>query len=431
MSAGTPHPRREGLRLGIILRLSLRNVLRYARRSTLTASAMVLGLALLIFSRTLADGAHESWIDQGVQLGTGHVALQAPGYQQNRSLDHRLSAGPLATAMAALGDPQVEPSGVMAAPRLAVSGLASSAGSAVPIQILGVDPDIEPAFSLLDDKLVEGRYLESGDRLSAYVGTGLVERLGIHLGSRFVLTAQDADDEIQGQLVRVAGIFRTGVPDLDEGIIHLTLSTAQRWLGAPGAVTTVAVLLQSSRETPWVIRSLERTLPADRIEVLSWREVSPELDAAVKIDDLGDWVFHSITLAIIALAILNAILMAVMHRRREFGVLQALGLTARETGVVVLLEGVMLSLLSGGLGVLLGLGVTWFFWRDGLDMSFLMDEELTFSGTLFDPVMIPEFRLSTILLSLALIIAIGVLASLYPARQATRIDVAEAMKFDR
>ena len=93
MTAARTTPR-EGLRLGIILRLSLRNVLRYARRSTLTASAMVLGLALLILSRTLADGAHESWIDQGVQLGTGHVALQAPGYQQNRSLDNRLGAGP-------------------------------------------------------------------------------------------------------------------------------------------------------------------------------------------------------------------------------------------------------------------------------------------------------------------------------------------------
>lgn len=423
--------RREGLRPGIILRLSLRNVLRYARRSTLTASAMVLGLALLILSRTLADGAHESWIAQGVQLGVGHVALQATGYQQDRSLDHRLTAGPLSAANTALRDPRVESSIVMAAPRLAVSGLASSTGSSLPVMILGVDPALEPAFSLLDDKRIEGRYIETGDRLAAYVGTGLLERLGIHLGSRFVLTAQDADGEIQGQLVRVAGVFRTGVPDLDESIIHVPLSTAQSWLNAPGAVTTVAVLLQSSRATPPVIRSLEEVISTPEVEVLSWREASPELDAAVKIDDLGDWVFHLITLAIIALAILNAILMAVMNRKREFGVLRALGLTGRETGIVVLLEGILLSLLSGGLGVLLGLGVTWFLWRDGLDMSFLMDEELTFSGTLFDPVMVPAFRPTTILVSLLLITGIGVLASLYPAHQATRIDVAEAMKFDR
>jgi len=392
---------------------------------------MVLGLALLVFSRTIADGAHEGWIDQGVQLGTGHVALQATGFQQSHSLDDRLSGDPLQQAMRSLTAADVAPMVVSVAPRMAVSGLASSAGSAVPLLILGVDPEVEPEFSLLDDKLIEGRYLEPGDRLSAYVGMGLVERLGIRLGSRFVLTAQDAEGEIQGQLVRVAGIFRTGVPDLDEGIIHLTLTTAQRWLAAPGAVTTVAVLLQSSRATPPIIRALEHQLPADQIEVLSWRESSPELDAAVKIDDLGDWVFHIITLAIIALAILNAILMAVLNRKREFGVLQALGLTGKETGVVVLLEGVMLSLASGGLGILLGLGLTWALWRDGLDMSFLMDEELTFSGTLFDPVMIPEFRLSTIGFSLLVIIAIGVLASLYPAFQATRIDVAEAMKFDR
>ena len=233
--------------------------------------------------------------------------------------------------MRALDAPAVRAVVVSVAPRMAVSGLASSAGSAVPVLIQGVDPELEPEFSLLDDKLIEGRYLEPDDRLSAYVGLGLVERLGIHLGSRFVLTAQDAEGEIQGQLVRVGGIFRTGVPDLDEGIIHLTLSTAQRWLGAPDAVTTVAVLLQGSRVTPPVMRTLTKELPADQVEVLSWREASPELDAAVKIDDLGDWVFHAITLAIIALAILNAILMAVLNRKREFGVLQALGLTGKET----------------------------------------------------------------------------------------------------
>lgn len=421
----------EGLSLGLLIRLAYRNVRKSARRSVLTASAMVLGLALLILSRTLADGAHESWVDQGVRLASGHVAIQGEGYQRSRSLDDLLRAADLESTRDLLSSSDLSRNLVSTAPRLGVEGLASSAGSSAPVLLMGVDPSAEPSFSLLDDNLVEGRYLEPDDRLAAFVGQALLDRLGLRLGSRFVVTAADAGGEIQGQLLRVRGVYRTGVADLDQSVIHLPLATAQSWLGAEGGVTALAVLLDSSRETGRVVRTLQDRLDPSATEVLSWREASPELDAAVKIDDLGDWVFHLITLAIVALAILNAVLMSVMHRQRELGVLRALGLTAKETGRVVLAEGIMLSLASGLLGIVLGLAIVFGFWRDGLDLSFLMDSELEFSGTLFDPVMVPAFRLAQVGWSLFFILLIGVTASLYPAHQATRIDVAEAMKFER
>lgn len=420
-----------GLSNGVLLRLAFRNVRKSARRSILTASAMTLGLALLILSRTLADGAHESWIDQGVRLGAGHVAVQGEGYQTSKSLDDLLSAADLDGAVEALGSPQFESRVSAYAPRLTAPGLASSTGSSVPVLLTGVDPAVEVEFSPLDDLLAEGRYLEPDDRLAAYVGEGLVRRLGLRIGSRFVVTAADADGQIQGQLLRVRGVFRTGVPDLDQSLVHLPLSTAQDWLGTRGGVTSLAILMWSSRTAAAARRELRDLLPSRGVEVLTWTETAPELEAAVKIDDLGDWVFHGITLAIVALAILNAVLMSVLHRRREFGVLRALGLTANETGRVVIAEGVMLSVISGLLGIALGLGVVFGFWSDGLDMSFLMDQELEISGSLIDPVMVPAFRIAQIGWSLLFILFIGISASLYPARQAARIDVAEAMKFER
>jgi len=167
------------------------------------------------------------------------------------------------------------------------------------------------------------------------------------------------------------------------------------------------------------------------VSVLSWREASPELDAAVRVDDYGDYVFHFILFAIVALAILNAVLMSVLNRTREFGVLQALGLTPRQTGLVVFAEGVLLAGLSGVAGILLGLGITWGFWRNGLDFSAFMGRDFTLSGTIVNPVAIPQFRFSQVLWSLLWTAVIGVAASLYPARQAARIDPAAAMKFER
>ena len=413
-----------------LFRLAARGVLREARRSLLTASALALGLALLMFTRSLADGGHEDWINAGVRMGAGHVLFQAPGYRESRSLDDRLSGKQASAAVAALASLEGPLAPLATTVRLSTNGLASSASSALPVVIDGVDPETEAGFSQAAARLTEGRYLEPGDRLAAYVGQGLAERLGLSLGSRFVLTAQAADGEIQGQLVRLVGVFRTGLPEVDEGLVHIPISTARSWLAAGDAATTVGAILPASRVVPEVVRAVRSDIGADDLRVLSWQEAYPELDAAVRIDDYGDYVFHAILFAIIALAVLNTVLMAVLHRKREFGVLQALGLTPAETGLLVFTEGMLLTALAGVVGMIAGVALTWVFFRDGLDFSALMSEEMTFGGIVIDPVIAPDFRMVQVLQSFFSIAVVGIAASIYPAFHATKIDVGEALKFE-
>ena len=417
----------------ILLRLAARSVGRNARRSALTAAAMVLGLALLIFSRSLAEGAHEQWVESAVRMGSGHVAIQAPDYLESGKIEHRIGAQSYQRALNAVeavaGDRVVAH-----APRLAVTGLASSASSALPVRIEGVDPDGERAFSDLDEKVEDGRYLNPDDRLQAYIGVELARRLGLKVGSRFVLTAQSSTGDVEGQLARVAGIFRTAIPEIDEGLIHIPIETAREWLGTPGAVTTHAVLLRTSRDTDGVVAELQAELAGDSdLRVLGWQRAAPELDSALRMDDYGDYVFHAILFAIVALAILNAVMMSVLGRRREFGLLQALGLTGAETGWVVFGEGLFLTAVSGGVGVVLGYLFTWAFFRNGLDFSGLVDNEGVWAsaGGIVDPVIVPIFHSSQVLLSLYFVLIIGTLASIYPAVRASKLDVAEALKFDQ
>ena len=417
-------------RTSTLLRLAARGLGREVRRSLLTASAMALGMALLMFTRSLADGGHEDWINAGVRMGSGHVLFQAPGFRESRSLDDRLSASQADAAVAALAGLEGPLAPLATTIRLSTSGLASSASSALPVVIDGVDPETEAGFSQAAERVTEGRYLEPDDRLAAYVGRGLAERLGISIGSRFVLTAQATDGEIQGQLVRVVGIFRTGLPEVDEGLVHIPITTARSWLGADGAVTTVGAILPNSRVVPEVVRTLRSAVGDDDIRVLGWREAYPELDAAVRLDDYGDYVFHGILFAIIALAVLNTVLMAVLYRKREFGVLQALGLTPAETGLMVFTEGLLLTALAGVVGMILGVALTWGFFRDGLDFSALMSEEFTFSGIVMDTVVVPDFRMVHVLQSFFSIAVVGIVASIYPAYHATNIDVGEALKFE-
>jgi ABC-type lipoprotein release transport system permease subunit len=422
-------------RFRVVAMLAVRNLRRNLRRSVLTSLAMIVGGALLMMSLPLGDGTHEAWIESAVRMGGGHVAIQNPAFRTSRKIEDRLPADVRAAAEAVLSQAGIAERVLVATPQLVLGGLASSSSGARPAQIVGVDPVSEAAFTILDEKVTDGRYLEPDDRLEAYVGAGLVESLELRVGSRFVVTTQDAEGEIAGQLLRVIGVFRTGVPEIDQSLIHIPLATAGEWLHSGDDVTNIAILVERSGQVEGLRRDLGREL-AGPIEVgaatvMGWREAMPALDAAVRIDDFGNYLFQVILFTIIALGIVNTVLMSVLHRYREFGVLQALGLTPRQTGSLVLIEGLILTALSGAIGIALGLFITFYFWGDGLDISGMWNEEWSFSGVVMEPVIVPYFRVARVIQALVFLFAIGVLASLYPAYRATRIDVAEAMKFER
>ncbi len=423
------------MHLQVLILLALRNLRRHVRRTVLTVLAMVVGGGLLSLSFSIGDGSHESWIDAGVRMDTGHVTVERPEFRVTRRIRDRLPSTAQQVAEAALATPDIAPFVEAHSSKLTVRGLASSAAGARPAQIFAVDPVAEAAFGMVDDQVVEGRYLEPDDRLAAYVGAGLANSLELELGSRLVVQAQDAHQDIAAQLLRVVGIFRGGVPEVDQALIHMPIRTAGEWLGSGHDVTNVGLVLNDSTRVAWVTARLEAALaePVARGEarVMGWRESNPALASAIAIDDFGNYLIFGVLFVIISLGVINTVLMSVLHRHREFGVLQALGLTPWQTGSVVLIEGLTLTAVSGLAGVAIGWFLTWWFLGDGLDFRALMGEEMTFSGVVIDPVLVPLFRLSRMLQIVLFMLALGAVASIYPALRAARVDVTEAMKFDR
>ena len=425
------------MHIGVIMTLALRNIRRNLRRTILTATALSIGGALLIFSLALGDGTHEQWIDSGVRTGSGHVTIERPEFRLSRKIEDRMPASAHPVVMEALASPDIAEQVSAVFTRLSVNGLLSSAAGARPGHILGVDPVVEAALSPLDDQIIDGRYLEPDDRLAAYIGSELAESLDLQLGSRLVLTAQDAKKDIAGQLVRVVGIFRSGIAEVDQAIIHIPLATAGEWLDVGQDLTSIGVMVDDSRFVPGLVRHLKQALadPIARGEtiVMGWREAMPALRDAVLIDEWGNYLIFGILFVIIGFSIVNTVLMSVLQRHREFGVLQALGLTPRQTGMVVLVEGLTLTAVSGIAGVGLGFGLTWVFFSNGLDISQLSGsfEDMQFSGVAIDPVIYPAFRTTRVIQSIGYILLIGGVASIYPAIRAATINVAESMKFER
>ena len=423
------------MHIRVIIRLALRNLRRQLRRAVLTAASMVVGGGLLIFSYALGDGSHESWIDAGVRTGSGHVTVEGPEFRLTKRIEDRLPTNVRGEVEQLLASPEMASQVVAVSARLTISGLASSPAGARPVQIMGVQPIDEASFSSFDEQLVEGRYLEDGDDLAAYVGVGLMDSLDLRLGSRLVVQAQDAEQEIAAQLLRVVGVFRSGVPQVDQSVIQIPLHIGSEWLGVGGDVTNVGVVVTDSDTVAGVAARLDNEL-ADFVSrgdayVMDWRESTPALASAVAIDEFGNHLVWGVLFIIIAFGIMNTVLMSTLHRYREFGVLQALGLTPGQTGAIVLAEGMTLTAVSGFLGVGLGLWLTWYFFGDGLDVSGLIPEDMEFSGVIIDPVIVPLFRVARLAQVFVFILAIGALASVYPAVRAARIDMAEAMKFER
>ena len=225
------------------------------------------------------------------------------------------------------------------------------------------------------------------------------------------------------------------MPQVDQSIIPIPISTAGDWLGTDRDVTNVGVVLADSALVGGMVDHLEQALSSpvanDEVRVIGWSESERAVWAAVTIDEFGNHVVMGILFIIIAFGIVNTVLMSVLHRHREFGVLRALGLTPRQTGAVVLVEGLTLTGVSGCVGVFLGMVTTWYFLGDGLDLSVFIGDEMEFGGVVIDPVVVPVFRVSRLAQSFAAILTVGTIASLYPARRAATVDTAEAMKFER
>jgi len=419
----------------VVTRIALRNLRRQLRRSSLTASAMVLGIGFLMFIRALEGGAHLMYVETATRMGTGHIAMEHPDYMGSQDLMDRIAATDLQTALEAV-EGATRPAELLAVfPQVNVGGLAQSASSSIPVRIAGVDPALEGDVSFFADKVVEGRYLDPGDRLEAIVGVGVAERLRLELGSRLVLMAAGAGGELESQLVLVTGLFRTGVPEVDRGVVQLPISTAREWLELGDDATSMSVILTSDNRTGQIATAIRERLGeggagSDRIAVRPWWEAMPDLYAGLRADAVQTYVMLVILLGIVALAVVNSILMAVLNRTREFGVMRALGLSRLSVGAMVMVEGVILTLASGLAGMLLGLLISLGLFRDGVDISWLFGGDLAFAGAIVDPVISPAVLTVDVVAILSIVMAIGILATLYPAWHATRIEPAEAMKTD-
>jgi ABC-type lipoprotein release transport system permease subunit len=417
----------------LTLKLAWRAFLRHKRRSIITGAAIALGLALLLVSFGLGNASHDQMIDMGVRMGAGHVTVQAAGYADEPTLDHVVE-NPAPVIAAARALPRAE----LVVPRVRASGLLTAGASSAAVAVSGVAPELEARASLIasPDSRVAGDYLRPLEAMpfenmppDIYLGDELAESLELAVEDRVVLTVSPRGGErpAAGAFV-VRGIFATGVDELDGFYVEIPIDSAQALLGLHGAVTEVAVLLDDTGATAAATRELRARVDDPALAVRPWQETLRELYEGIVLDDAGNYIMNAIIFLIVAIGIFNTILMSVVERTRELGVMMALGTSRLMLFRMVLVEALILGLVAAAAGLALGLTGHALIAHHGIDISSLYGGDLEMAGIVFSGKMYSELPPGQVVQWTVVVVGIVLLSALYPAFRATRLEPVEAMR---
>jgi ABC-type lipoprotein release transport system permease subunit len=407
----------------MLLRLAMRNLWRNGRRTALTMAAIAFGFALAVFTLNLTTGSYNDMIRAGISQQAGHVVVQAAGYQADPDDALRVArASEVVTALAAI-DP-----GAVVTRRVNLRGLVVSPSGSVGAGVVAVDPVAERSLSMIPDRIVDGAWLDDDDR-GVLIGRAMADRLGVGVGDKLVYMGQHGGTEVASRLFRVKGIFRTGSADMDGFVAFVHVHAGSELLGAPDTVHQVALHLTEPERAAEATAAARAALSRSELEVLDWRAALPEMGAMIEVDRTSnEFMLYAITL-IVAMGVVNTVLMSVLERTREFGVLLAIGVRRRTIAQLVLLEGFVLGVLGTGLGLLLGVALSYPLVTYGLDFSsFMGSEAYDAGGVVISAVIKGAWDVPRIVRFGVLSVLWTVLAAAWPAWRTSRFQPVDAMR---
>jgi ABC-type lipoprotein release transport system permease subunit len=402
--------------------LAWRNLWRNPRRTLLTLSAIVFGTFLAILFTAMQDRSFADMVDLAARLGGGHVLLQHPERLDEPTLGHRVrdTAGLRALAAA---DPRV----VAAVDRVTGQLMVQTPTHQVGAGFVAYDPSAEDETTLSFLRGVEGT-LQSGPH-DIVLGRRLARNLGVGLGGKVVYTLVGADGDIVSGLGRVSGLVETGAPSVDGGLVLLPLGPLREVAGlGPDDATTVGLYLSDARASGAVVRDLQPRLPPG-VVALGWNEAQPDLSGFIAMKVGGARFMEGVILVLVTAGIFNTLFMSVMERRREFGILAAIGCSRGRLFAMVMWE----SLWLGLLGLAGALVVTWGPYRylstNGVDLSSKVGTApLEVAGVGMPSVLKIGIFPENLLLILGFALTATLLAGLWPAWQASRVPPVEAIR---
>jgi ABC-type lipoprotein release transport system permease subunit len=402
-----------------LIKMAWRDLGRNRRRSFFSALALAMGLALLLLMAAFVHGEMGSAIEATIRLQSGHLQVRAKSYDESKSSLkwEDLIANPegIASQIAALAPVE------SATPRLFASGIVAVRDESLGVRIVGIDPS-SAANAPYRDGLVAGDFLQADDREGLLIGEPLAEKLGLKVGDQVNLSANTSNGGVDEQLFTVRGIYSTQTNAFDSVTVFLPLAKAQAITQTENHASTIFVLLKDANQTAAVVAALKTS----NYQVLTWTQMN---EIILQTEDMANsyiFILYMIVLAITATVIVNTLVMAVFERTREIGILAAIGMKGRRILAMFLAESSLLAIGGIIMGLILGVLVVAYFSRHGFYVG-----NMGISGILIGNTIYTDLTLSDTVRLTILSFVITLLAGLYPAIMAARMEPIDALRAEK
>lgn len=389
--------------------LAWRNIWRNKLRSLVIIGSIALGLFAGIAILSLYEGMMQSRIRTVIDEEIGHIQLHHPQFTQDYEPVFVVpNAGQVVSQLRNMHYVK------SVCIRTVAQGMLSTPTGTAGVRINGIVPDNEYDFSMLKTKLMDSTGFTAGKQHEVLIGKKLANKMKLKKGGKIVLTFTDTTNTIVAAAFRIAGIYQSSNASLDEGNVYILQQEMNALLGITGAVYEIGVKLNNDEDLETSQRELQQLFPGLKVE--SWKDLSPETDFMVKTVDEYSYIIITIIMIALAFGITNTMLMAIMERTHETGMMAALGTSRQRIFLMVVLETIYLTIAGAPVGIFAGWLLTLYFGSNGLDLSGMGEEMMRNFG--FNTLVYPQFPSGKIVTILLIVTGTALLASIIPAIKA-------------
>lgn len=401
----------------MLFKIAWRNIWRNRMRSLVVIAAVAVGLFAGMFIMAFFQGAINQEIDSMVQTQLSHIQFHNPGFIDDKGVNDTIASGD-AIIHRLKENPQVK----AVSGRVITTGMISSSSTASGVEIHGIVPEDEKSVSSISKDVIEGAYFTGVRKNEIVIGEKLAGKLGVKLHNKIVLTFQSKTGDLTAGSFRIAGIFRSRNSSFDQMTVFTRFDDLAAILGTGAQVHEIAVLLKDGQKTDVIAGRLKKEYST--LLVQTWTELSPQMALLSGIMDQMMYIIIGIILLALMFGIINTMLMAVLERQREFGMLMAIGMNKPRVFIMIVLESVMLTCAGIPAGILLTALTVGSLARHGIDLS-AFSQALSQYG--FSNFIYPVLKQSMFIPVSLMTALTAVLSAIYPAIKALRFKPAQAI----
>lgn len=398
--------------------MAWRNIWRNKARSLVIMMSITLGLIAGISIMALYKGMIRAKVRTVIDREAGHIQVHHPRFQ-----DDLMPVFTIADTRV-LDKVRTLPAVQAAAARVVTTGMLTTTSGSAGITLYGIEPEAEKAISKLNQKITAGSYFTSETRHPIAIGKKLADKMKLRLRSKVVLTFVDTANTMVAAAFRVAAIYESDNAPFDERTVYIPVQQLATLLNTGPHVHELAVILRRDDDLETAASDLRKIFPNLRVE--TWKQVSPETELMVSTTDQYSYIILVIIMLALAFGIINTMLMAILERIREIGMLVALGMNKIRLFLLILYETIFLTLLGSPLALIASYALIGYFNRNGLDLSGFGQEMMKQFG--FQNLVYPEFPWDKLPGLVIIVAATAILSGLLPALRALNLKPTEALR---